>query len=181
MFKRKLQLLRLMLCRNGYRRAEYLKKIGYFRRQGDRCFFVPYNYGTEPYLLSFGDNVYVASDVRFITHDVAAKMFHYMEPRHRHTSRVGSIEVGSHVFIEAGATILYDVKIGDRVIIAAGALVERDLPSGGVYGGIPARKLFDFDDYMARSREYSRHVPWTDEDPPAERKRLQLEYLYPEK
>ena len=180
MLKRKLQILRLMLCGNGYRRAKYLKKTGFFRKQGDHSFFIPFNYGTEPYLLSFGDNVYVATGVRFVTHDVTAQMFRNLYPEQRHTSRVGPIEVGSHVFIGAGATILYDVKIGDRVIIAAGALVNRDLPSGGVYGGVPARKLFDFDDYIEKSREYSSRVPWTDDDPLLKRKRTQLEYLYPD-
>lgn len=180
MLKRKLQILRLMLCRNGCHRAAYLKKIHHFRKQGDNCFFIPFNYGTEPYLLSFGDNVYVATGVQFITHDVTAQMFRNMYPEQCHTSRVGPIEVGSHVFIGAGATILYDVKIGDRVIVAAGSLVNKDLPSGGVYGGVPARKLFDFDDYILRSGEYSRRVPWTDQDPLPKRRQMQLEYLYPD-
>ena len=180
MLKRKLQILRLMLCGNGYRRGAYLKKIGHFRKQGDHCFFVPSNFGTEPYLLSFGDNVHVATGVRFVTHDVTALMFRHMEPEQRHTKRVGPIEVGNDVFIGAGATILYDVKIGDRVIVAAGALVNRDLPSGGVYGGVPARRLSDFDGYLARSREYSRQVPWTDEEPAEQKHRKQLGYLYPQ-
>ena len=180
MLKRRLQILRLQLCYGGYRRAEYLKKIGLFHRQGAHCFFTPSNYGTEPYLLSFGDNVHVASDVRFVTHDVAAKMFRYMEPDQLHTSRVGRIDVGSHVFIGAGATILYDVTIGDRVIVAAGSLVNRDLPSGGIYGGVPARRIGDFEDYAAKSREYSRQVPWRDAEPMQDRRRKQLEYLYPQ-
>jgi len=180
MFKRKLQILRMMLCRGGYRRADYLKKIGMFRKQGERCFFVPCNYGTEPYLLSFGDNVYVASGVRFVNHDIMARMFTYLEPDRHHTSRVGPVEVGSHVFIGAGATILYDVKIGDRVIIAAGTLVNRDLEGGGVYAGVPARRIGAYEEVLLRSREYSAQVPWTDREPFPDRRRKQLEYLYPE-
>lgn len=181
MLKRKLMLLRLMLAGGGYRRAEYLKKIGLFRRQGEHCFFVPYNYGTEPYLLSFGDNVFVASDVRFVNHDVTAKMFQHLEPERKHTSRVGGIEVGSNVFLGAGATILYDVRIGDRVIVAAGALVNRDLPSGGIYGGVPARRIGSFDEYLEKSRSYSAEVPWSDADPMEVRKQAQIKWLYPEK
>ena len=180
MLKRRLQILRMRLCGGGYSRAEYLKKIGLFRSQGEHCFFIPCNYGTEPYLLSFGDNVHVASDVRFVTHDVAAKMFSHMEPDHVHTSRVGRIDVGSNVFLGAGATILYDVKIGDRVIVAAGSLVNRDLPTGGIYGGIPARRIGNFEDYLAKSRDYSRQVPWTDAEPFRDRRRKQLAYLFPE-
>lgn len=176
MFKRKLMLLRLMLAGGGYRRAEYLKKIGLFHCQGEHCFFVPYNYGTEPYLLSFGDNVFVASDVRFVNHDVTAKMFQYMDPEGKHTSRVGPIEVGSNVFIGAGATILYDVHIGDRVIVAAGALVNRDLPSGGIYAGVPAKRVGSFDEYLEKSRAYSSQVPWTDGDTAERRKQAQLNW-----
>lgn len=178
MLKRKLLLLRLMMAGGGYRRAEYLKKIRHFHRQGEHCFFVPYNYGTEPYLLSFGDNVFVASDVRFVTHDVTAKMFQYMEPEQRHTSRVGTIEVGSNVFIGVGATILYDVCIGDRVIVAAGALVNRDLPEGGIYAGVPARRVGSFNDYIEKSRIYSKDVPWTDHDTQEFRQQTQLRWCY---
>ena len=180
MLKRKIVMLRLMLARNGFRRAAYLKKISYFRRQGDHCFFIPYNYGTEPHLLSFGDNVFVASSVRFVSHDLMAKMFWYMEPECKHTSRVGSIEVGSNVFIGSGATILYDVRIGDRVIVAAGTLVNRDLPEGGIYAGVPARRIGNFDDYLEKSRRYSEAAPWTEGDPFEVRKAAQLSWLYPE-
>lgn len=180
MLKRRIMMLRLMMINSGYPRAEYLRKIHLFRKQGEHCFFIPYNFGTEPYLLSFGDNVHVASGVRFITHDIAAKMFQYMEPENQYTSRIGSIEVGSNVFIGAGATILYDVKIGDNVIVAAGALVNEDIPSGSIYGGIPARKIGNFTEYMQKSREYSKSVPWTDDEPVDNRKKKQIEYFYPE-
>ena len=33
MLKRKLQILRLMMCGNGYRRAEYLKKINHLYKR----------------------------------------------------------------------------------------------------------------------------------------------------
>ena len=178
--KRKLVLLRVMLAGGGYRRAEYLKKIHFFRRQGEGCYLIPYNYGTEPYLLSFGDNVFVASDVHFVNHDVVAQMLRRMDPNRSYTNRVGTIEVGSNVFIGYGATILYDVHIGDRVIVAAGALVNRDLPSGGVYGGVPAVRIGSFDEYMERLHRYSKEVPWSDSESGSIRKQKQIQWLYPE-
>ena len=177
MLKRKLMMLRLMLIPDGYARAEFLLKIRLFHRQGNHCFFVPFNYGTEPYMLSFGDNVYVASGVRFVTHDVTAKMFQYIDSDNRYTSRVGPITVGSNVFIGADTTILYDVTIGSNVIIAAGTLVNSSLPDGGVYGGIPARRIGDFTTYMDRIRKFSADVPWTDEDPFETRREKQMDYF----
>lgn len=181
MLKRKIMMLRLMMITGGYRRAAYLKKKQYFHHQGEHCFFTPYNFGTEPYLLSFGDNVHVATGVRFVTHDIAAKMFRHMEPDVPHTSRVGAIEVGNNVFLGAGVTVLYDVKIGDNVIIAAGTVVNKNLPGGAVYAGVPARKIGDFDAYMRRNAEYSRDVAWTDEDSLAHRRKEQIVYAFSRK
>ena len=63
------------------------------------------------------------------------------------------------VFIGADVKILYDVKIGDNVIIAAGALVNKDVPSNSVVGGVPARVLSSFDDYIAKRREFTLEHP----------------------
>ena len=48
------------------------------------------------------------------------------------------IIIGNDCFIGARTTILPNVKIGDGCIIAAGALVNRDIPSGEIWGGVPA-------------------------------------------
>lgn len=178
MLKRKIMMLRLLMMTGGYRKAAYLKKKNYFYHQGEHCFFTPYNYGTEPYLLSFGDNVYVATGVRFVTHDVAAKMFHQMEQKVSYTSRVGAIEIGNNVFIGAGATILYDVKVEDNVIIAAGTLVNKPLAGGAIYAGVPAKKIGNFDDYKKQSKEYSKIVPWTDTESFRVRREKQIEYSF---
>lgn len=172
---RKLFILRLMLFRSGYRRADYLKKKKYFHHQGEHCYTVPYNFGTEPYLIGMGDNVYLASGVTFINHDTTAAMFRHMEPNVKHVNRVGKIEIGNNVFIGAKATILYDVTIGDNVIIAAGALVNRDIPSGSIYGGVPAKKIGNFAEYMQENRKYSAAAAWDNSDSRAKKKLKQIE------
>ena len=178
--KRKLLILRLLLCNNGYKRAEYLKRINYFHHQGEHCFFIPFNYGTEPYLISFGNNVHVASGVTFINHDVSSMMFSYMEPLQEKAlvKRVGKIEIGDHVFIGAGSTILYDVKIGSHVIIAAGSLVNHDIPDGCIYGGVPARKIGEFDSYLQKNIEFSKKVNWNIYDNRKTTKEKQMEYFW---
>lgn len=63
----------------GYGRAKYLKKKNYFKSIGEHCYLQPYNFGTEPYLISFGDNVHIASGVTFVNNDITALMFQYMD------------------------------------------------------------------------------------------------------
>lgn len=51
------------------------------------------------------------------------------------------ITIGNHVWIGLGATILKGVTIGDGAIVAAGSVVTRDVPSGSLVGGIPAKVI----------------------------------------
>lgn len=176
--KRKLTILRLMLCRNGYRRAEYLKRKKYFYKQGEGCFLSPHNYGTEPYLIALGNNVHIASGVTFVTHDIVGWMFKNIDLNNKHVKRVGKILIGDNVFIGANATILYDVKIGNNVIVAAGALVNKDIPDGTIYGGVPARQIGTFDEYLEKSRVYSQAVSWEDEWEFVQKKQQQIEQFW---
>lgn len=152
--------LNLLLRRNGYARAAYLKKVGYFHQQGSGCFLQPWNFGTEPYLISLGDNVYIASNVKFVTHDVIALMLRSKLDCKEINERMGTISIGSNVFVGSDTTILYDVSIGDNVIVAAGSLVTKSLPSGTVCAGRPARPIGNFDEYVERQLSYSARVPW---------------------
>ena len=72
-------LLRTFLRGGGYKRAEFLRGKGYFKAQGEHCYLLPWNYGTEPYLISFVDNVHVASNVHFINHDITVNMLWIQE------------------------------------------------------------------------------------------------------
>ena len=51
------------------------------------------------------------------------------------------IKIGSDIWIGARVTILSGVKIEDKVIIGAGSLVNKNLESGFIYAGVPARKI----------------------------------------
>lgn len=51
------------------------------------------------------------------------------------------IEIGSNVWIGTGARILYGVKIGDGAVIGANAVVNHDVPSFTIVGGVPARVI----------------------------------------
>ena len=54
-------------------------------------------------------------------------------------ARNGYPKIGNRVFVGAGAKIIGDVTIGDDVVIGANAVVTKNIPSGTVVGGIPAK------------------------------------------
>ena len=105
-------------------------------------------------LIRFHNNIEVASNVSFITHDVTHCMLnkyaggggtniHYQEV-------IGCIEVMDNVFIGANATILSNVRIGPNAIIAAGSVVTKDVPPDSVVGGVPAKRICSFDEYLVK-------------------------------
>lgn len=110
-------------------------------------------------LISIGSNVWIASGVEFITHDVTHYMLNGRKDGHKYTEKIGCIEIGDNVFIGADVKILYDVKVGDNVIVAAGALINKDVPSNSVEAGIPAKVVASFDDYLAKRREFDVEYP----------------------
>lgn len=143
----------LDFMRGGYCKADLLKKKSYFKSIGEHCYLTPWNYGTEPHLISFGNNVHVASGVTFVNHDVTAMMLNYMDNVDRYKVRQGEITIGNNVFIGANSTIIYDVKIGNNVIIGAGSLVNRDIPDGTVAAGVPCRVVGSFEKYKDKIRK----------------------------
>lgn len=65
---RKLYFMLIPTC--GGRTNYIVKHNGLFKHVGDKFFFQPRNFPSDPELISFGDNVMVASGVSFINHDI---------------------------------------------------------------------------------------------------------------
>lgn len=53
------------------------------------------------------------------------------------------VSIGDRVWIGARATILPGAVVDSGVVIAAGAVVAGHALSGGIYGGVPARRIRD--------------------------------------
>jgi maltose O-acetyltransferase len=56
-------------------------------------------------------------------------------------SEMRDVRIGDGSWLGARAMVMPGVTIGDGVVIAAGAVVTKDCESGGVYAGVPARRI----------------------------------------
>ena len=140
--------LKMYLIANADKRTKLIVKKNLFRKVGKNFFFQPRILPDEPKLISFGDNVVVASGVTFVTHDVIDKVLNKMDYNFTFNYNCAPIEVGNNVFIGCNVTILPNVKIGNNVIIAAGSVVTKDVPDNSVIGGNPAKVISTFDEYV---------------------------------
>lgn len=159
MNKRYLHTLKLYTIKSPMKRASYLKQKGIFHSIGDRVMITSRKIPLYARLISIGNNVWMASGVEFIPHDVTHYMLNGMKDGYKYTEKVGCIEIGDNVFIGADVKILYDVKIGSNVIVGAGALVNKDIPSNSVVAGVPARVIATFEEYRANRRQFQLKNP----------------------
>ncbi|HEU4776177.1 MAG TPA: acyltransferase [Telluria sp.] len=127
--------------------VRYARKAGVRVGEGVRFYgMTPGMFGSEPWLISIGNNVHIVSGCNFINHDGGVLILRHRFPDLEITK---PIRIGNNVYIGINCTILPGVTIGDNVIIGAGAVVTRDIPSGSVAAGIPARVIKTLDQYLA--------------------------------
>lgn len=126
----------------------YARKIGVEIGDNLRLVGSP-NWGSEPWLIRIGEHTLVSFDVSFVTHDAGTWCFRNQES-YKHTVKFGRIKVGDNCFIGAKSTILPGVTIGNNCIVAAGAVVSKDIPSGEVWGGVPAKFIMTMMEYAEK-------------------------------
>ena len=63
------------------------------------------------------------------------------------------IRIGDNVFIGWGTIVLPGVTIGDNVVIGAGSVITKDIPSGVVAAGNPAKILKPLEEYISNYQE----------------------------
>lgn len=127
------------------RAALVIKRLGLHAGTGCR-FFGRTDFGSEPYLITLGNQVMLSENVSFSTHDGGMQVLDNLGWLSK-ADNFGRIVVGNNVFIGMGAVILKGVTIGDNVVIGAGAVVTHDLPSNAVYGGVPAKMIKSLEEY----------------------------------
>lgn len=151
-FKRLWQTFRLYTIRGSVARTEYIRKKHIYGAIGDNCTIQKRKVPLYANLIRLGNNVHIASNVSFLTHDVSYLVINNLPEISNGgvQERVGCIEIGDNVFVGSGTHILYDTKIGSNVIIGTCSIVTKDIPDNSVVAGVPAKVIGIFDDYVEK-------------------------------
>lgn len=109
------------------------------------------------FLITIGDDVTMAPNVHILAHDASTcYSLGY--------AKIGRVNIGNNVFIGASTIVLPNVTIGDNVIVGAGTVVSKDLPTGGVYVGNPARRIMSYDEYIQKQKAILKNAPVYEEE-----------------
>lgn len=103
-------------------------------RIGNHCHLGSYSMINTARPVTIGDEVGIGRFSSIYTHGA------YLNVLEGFPEQWGPVRIGSHVWIPQ-ATILPNVTIGDNTVIAAMSLVNRNIVGGGLWAGIPARRI----------------------------------------
>lgn len=163
-FKSRVNKIRFYIIWDGEKRAKFLKKNNILKNIGENCLFQSRVFPMDPKLLYIHDNVTIAANVTFCTHDAIRHVLMNMDEKKYEMNR-GAIEIEDNVFIGIGSIILPNVHIGKNVIVAAGSIVTKDIPNNSIVAGNPAKIIGKFDDLkLKREKNISKTIDnvWDD-------------------
>ena len=128
----------------------YLKRSGL--KIGDGCEInKDVCFGSEPYLIEIGNYVRITSGCKFITHDGGVWVLRH-KTNNINLDLIKKIKIGNNIHIGINSIIMPGVTIGDNVIIGCGAVVTKNIPSGEIWGGVPAKKITSIDEYFEKHK-----------------------------
>ena len=110
-----------------------------------------HTFGTEPYLVSVGDQVTISHGVDFITHDGGLRVTRGTYPD---AYLYGRIQVGDLCFLGAHCVLLPGARVGAGSVIGSGSIVTGEIPSGVVAIGTPAKPVKTVDEYVKGKRNF---------------------------
>ncbi len=144
----------IFFYRGAYRRALYAKKANLYAHVGEHVTIQLRSIPIYSELISFGNNVHIARNVDFVTHDIIHAMLNHLPEEEREgykfKEHIGCIEILDNVFVGSNSVILYGTQIGPNVIIASGSVVTKDCEPNSVYAGCPARRIGSLEDFIAK-------------------------------
>lgn len=149
--KRLWQTIRLWSMMSSVKRVSYLRKKHIFGELGENVTIMDRKVPLYAKLIRIHNNVRIASQVSLVVHDITHHVLNKMpESNGNYQEVLGCIEIMDNVFIGANSTIIGGVRIGPNAIVAAGAVVTKDVPPNSVVGGVPARYICSFDEWLEK-------------------------------
>jgi acetyltransferase-like isoleucine patch superfamily enzyme len=109
-------------------------------------------FGSEPYLVTLGNDITITQNIAFHTHDGGVGIFRKEYPNINIFKR---IKVGNNVFFGSNSAVMPGATIGDNVVIAANSVVTGNVESNSVYGGVPARKIKTLEEYKKSALKHA--------------------------
>lgn len=97
----------------------------------------------QPTEIEIGDDVILTGQGVFLTHDASPQIAGL-------PGKKGHIKIGNKVFIGYRSIMLCGTSVGDNCIVGAGSVITNDIPSGEVWAGNPAHKIYTLDEYREK-------------------------------
>lgn len=131
----------------------WIKSNGFLRIPFETKIWSPHRDVTFGHHVQFGPHCIIQCDIEFGNYVLVASNVSFIGKDDHIVDKVGTpvwnsgrgdsfkTYVGNDVWIGHGAIILAGVRIGDGAIVAAGSIVVKDVPSGTIVGGNPARVI----------------------------------------
>lgn len=135
--------------------VKYAEKVGVNFVKGKLFIYGNVAWGSEPWIITIGENVHITDGVKFITHDGGTLLYRSKVPDLEITK---PIVLGNDVYIGNNVILLPGVTVGNNVVIGAGAVVTKDIPDNSLVVGVPARVIKTADEYLEKLKKESLHL-----------------------
>jgi acetyltransferase-like isoleucine patch superfamily enzyme len=94
--------------------------------------------GRRPELITIEDDVKITAMCVVIGHDLSRS---YNDKK----EIIGKVLIKKGAFIGMNTVIMPGVTIGEGSVVAAGSVVTKDVEAFTIYGGVPAKKIKDYE------------------------------------